>query len=209
MIDSFSISSSLVIWIAGALVVLLLIGWIKWIVGRRRKFDLAKITMRDIDKMDGHEFEDYLYVLISALEYEQVYQTKKSRDYGADLLYEQQDGTKCVVQAKRYREKLGLSAVQEVYAAKAFYGAERALIITTADKLSDSCLKLAAATDVHIVDRLDLDAVIKAFKKGRYAEAWEVLDVSLEPVAYSSTNSLEKPPEVRGAIQAGEYFYKQ
>ncbi|MDV2686339.1 restriction endonuclease [Alkalihalophilus lindianensis] len=206
MVDSFSFSSPIV-WI-GILIFIGLLGWIRWKLWRRRRFDLAKITLRDIDKMDGHEFEDYLYVLISALDYDHIYQTKKSRDYGADLIFEDQEGFRTVVQAKRYRDKMGLSAVQEVYTAKTYYGADRALIITSAEKISEPCMKLASATGVQIVDRLDLEDVIKAFKKGHFEEAWELLEEPPDPVKYTPMDSLEKPPERRGMIQAGEYFYK-
>lgn len=206
MLEGNLISSPL-FWI---IVLLFAVGvlWLRQKIHKRRRFDLTKITLKDIDKMDGHEFEDYLYVLLSALGYEEVYQTKKSRDYGADLLFESEDGKRYVVQAKRYKEKLGLSAVQEIYTAQAYYDATQAVIVTSAGRISDPCLKLASATNVHIVDRDDLEEIIKLFKKGKREEAMRFVEEPYEHVAYSSKDSLEKPPKKRGYIQAGEYFYR-
>ncbi len=187
--------------------VALLLIWLRWKLHRKRRYDLSKITLKDIDKMDGHEFEDYLFVLLSALPYEQVYQTKKSRDYGADLIFED-EGVRTVVQAKRYREKLGLSAVQEIFTAQTYYKANQAVIITTASRISDPCLKLASATGVKIIDREDLEDMIRLFKKGRMDEASDILEEPIEPVSYKPSDSLERPSEKRGMIQAGDYFYR-
>ncbi len=175
---------------------------------RRRRYDLAKITLKDIDQMTGYEFEDYLYVLFSALEYEQTFLTKKSGDYGADLLLLNDIGEKIVVQVKRLTDKLGLTAVQEVYAAQAYYDADRALIVTSTADISGPCRKLAAATKVRIVDRDELNEIIHSFKRGRYVDARAFIEEPFEPVFYNPSASLEVLEQERGLIQAGEFFYK-
>ncbi len=175
---------------------------------RKRRFDVAKITLSDIDQMTGHEFEEYLYVLIKALGYE-TYLTKKSRDFGADLLFRDGTGQLTVVQAKRLSEKLGLDAVQEIYTAQAYYLAEKALIITSAEQASEPCRKLAAATKVKIIDREQLSQIIKLFKRNRFDEAQELIEELFEWVDFKAEDSIEVIESKRGLVQAGEYFYKR
>ncbi|WP_100405190.1 restriction endonuclease [Bacillus solitudinis] len=206
MIEFFS--SHLYIAMVAIAFILLLTFWLVYKKNRRKRYDLSKMTLDDIDKMDGYEFEDYLYVLLRAIGYEQIYQTKKSRDYGADLLFIDRTNQKTVVQAKRYLEKVGLSAVQEVYAAQAFYEANSALVITSAKHISEPCLKLATAANVKIIDREDLGEIIHAFKKKNFERAQEIVEVPDEPVGYTSEDSLTANNDKRGLIQAGDYYYK-
>lgn len=158
--------------------------------------------------MTGFEFEEYLYVLFVALEYEETYLTKKSGDFGADLLFVDENEQKTVVQAKRLTGKLGLSAIQEVYAAKAYYGAKKAIIITSTNDLSGACLKLAAATEVTIIDRDELNEIITLFKRGSLENARQQIEEPHEPISYNPSASLEVIKQKRGKIQAGEYYYK-
>lgn len=43
---------------------------------KRKKYDVAKISIKDIDVMSGHDFEDYLQVLFAVNGYE-TFVTKK------------------------------------------------------------------------------------------------------------------------------------
>ncbi|WP_088103910.1 restriction endonuclease [Halalkalibacter urbisdiaboli] len=182
--------------------------FVLWLKSKRKKrYDLSKITIKDIDKMDGFEFEDYLYVFFCAVGYE-TYQTKKSRDFGADLLFVTTMEQRTVVQAKRYLDKVGLSAVQEVYSAQAFYDADTALIVTSSNELSEPCLKLATATSVKIIDREDLIEMIHLFKKGDVEKVQALIETPDEPVEYLAANSLIENEHKRGLIQSGDYFYK-
>jgi len=91
---------------------------------RTRKYQraLLKTDMSYIDKMDGRQFKIYLQILFRHLGYHPEV-TKKSGDFGADLVME--GGEKIVVQAKRYgyKNRVSLSAVQGGYGAKAYYRA--------------------------------------------------------------------------------------
>ncbi|MCM3759547.1 restriction endonuclease [Alkalihalobacillus oceani] len=190
-----------------AVTALLFLALFIWRLRRRRRFDVAKITLADIDRMTGYEFEEYLYVLLTALDYE-TFLTKKSRDFGADLLFYDTYDQKTVVQAKRLADPLGLTAVQEVYAAKAYYEADKALIITTAPSLTESCRKLASAAKVTIVDREQLVDIVKDFKRGREELARVQLEAPYEQVAYREEDSLEQLGSGKGLIQAGEFYYR-
>ncbi|ARK31812.1 restriction endonuclease [Halalkalibacter krulwichiae] len=175
---------------------------------RKKKYDVGKITLSDIDKMTGHEFEDYLYVLIKSLGYDEVYLTKKSRDYGADLLFRDRDQQLTVVQAKRLSEKLGLEAVQQIYTAQAYYLADKALIITSAEHRSDPCRKLASATKVRIVNRDELKELITLFKRGRVNQGQDLIEEPFDLVDFQAEDSIEQLEVKRGIVQAGDYFYR-
>src|SRR5699024_4016193 len=99
---------------------------------KERKYEkkLSQSGIRDIDQMDGLQFEMYLKALFTELGYKAKV-TTGSHDYGADLLLKY-NGEKIVLQAKRYKYKsnVSLDAVQQIFAAKAYYHADQAWIIT-------------------------------------------------------------------------------
>ncbi|KGA98799.1 hypothetical protein AJ85_01665 [Alkalihalobacillus alcalophilus ATCC 27647 = CGMCC 1.3604] len=194
------------------LVLVLIATSIIWIVVRKlkkQKYDLMKITIRDIDRMSGHEFEDYLLVLFAAIGVGTIYQTKKSRDFGADMVFYNEENEKVVLQAKRYTDKLGLSAVQEIYAARAFYEAEKSIIVTSTDKISDPCYQLAAATQVGIIDREGLDELLKSFKKGKEDRARQLIVEATSGQNYQYIDTLERLETNKTTVKAGEYFYRK
>ena len=158
--------------------------------------------------MSGHDFEDYLQVLFTAIGYE-TYLTKKSRDYGADLLFINEQGSKIIVQAKRYQAKLGLTSVQEIFAAKSYYQADAALIITSAEDVTDSCWKLAGATDVSFLMREELEEILKFCKHGKMEKARDVVENPQLPEMTKQEGMLEAVHTSRSRIEAGEYFYKK
>lgn len=99
--------------------------WVGWKLAkflfrtiRRRRIlkRMSKSGIRDIDQMDGFQFEFYLVALFKMLGYRPA-ETQQSHDYGADLVLKGRN--KIVIQAKRYKFKnrVGIDAVQQVYAA--------------------------------------------------------------------------------------------
>lgn len=143
-----------------------------------------KIGIMDIDRMeDGSEFEQYLYHLLNELEYEEIYKTTASRDFGADLVFQDTRGLRCVVQAKRYggSNPVGLSAVQEVYGSMRYYKAQRAIVLTSG-KFTEAARILAGVNHVLLLDRDDLMDIIDHFKSKEWVEAKVIL---------------EQPPEIR------------
>ncbi len=58
--------------------------------------------------------------------------TPKSGDFGADLVLSK-DGVDTVVQAKRWNMVVGIEAVQQIVAAKQYYGARNAMVITNSE----------------------------------------------------------------------------
>lgn len=109
------------------------------------------VTISDIDYMDGSDFEHYIADLLYTLGYTKVEVTPQSGDYGADVVA-YHDGTKCVIQCKRHSKNCGQPPVREIFAAKAHYKAQRAIVVTNA-YFSRAAQELAASTGVELWDR--------------------------------------------------------
>ncbi|RKI20823.1 restriction endonuclease [Bacillus thuringiensis] len=117
-----------------------------------------KSGISDIDQMDGRQFEFFLEALFIKLGYKAAV-TNGSHDFGADLIFKGKN--KIVIQAKRYgfKNKVGIKAIQEIYAAKAFYKANEAWVITNSTYTS-SAKQLARACNVKLLDRSSLQEFI-------------------------------------------------
>lgn len=111
---------------------------------------LRKSGMLEIDHMPGRTFEEYLQVLLKTRGYSAVL-TPASGDYGADLILTAK-GKKIVVQAKRYKKKIGVKAVQEVVSAKGHYHADECWVITNS-YFTEQAKRLAKSNQVILVDR--------------------------------------------------------
>jgi len=103
-----------------------------------------------IDTLSGIEFENYLLNIFKSLGYEGE-TTLASNDYGADLVVAK-DGIKTVIQAKRYSDKVGIYAVQEVVGAKNYYNADKCLVITNS-YFTPNAINLAEVNNVELWDR--------------------------------------------------------
>ena len=108
--------------------------------------------------MSGVEFEDYCIEQFKKLGYSAL-PTPTTGDYGADIVLKR-DGKKTVVQCKRYKGKVGVSAVQEAIGARGYYGADCAMVVTNSF-FTPNAVKLARANAVVLWDR---PALIKHFK---------------------------------------------
>lgn len=177
------------IMIAGLIALLLVLFVIRLVRNRRKRIrreaNPRKITIKDIDLMaDGSEFELYLFRLFHELGYREVYQTTASRDFGADLVFTDQNGLRNVLQAKRYGNSnpVSIGAVQEIYTSMRYYEAERAIVLTSG-RYTESCRILAAVNGVKLLDREDLEELIFLFKSRRYDEAMAIIEEPAETEA--------------------------
>ena len=117
-----------------------------------------KIEIGDFTTLNGYEFEGYLVNLFKLLGYNAV-QTSLSGDQGADLILSKGD-EKIVVQAKKYDGKVSNKAVQEIVAAKNYYDADKAMLVTNSS-FTKSAVELAFSNDVELWDGRKLKRVIK------------------------------------------------
>ncbi|WP_394795085.1 restriction endonuclease [Armatimonas sp.] len=105
--------------------------------------------------MDGKTFEERLALLFTGQGYT-VELTPYRGDWGADLII-RRDQTKTVVQAKRYKQSVGVRAVQEAFAAKAKYKCSEAMVVTNST-FTKQAIELARANKVTLMDREQLVA---------------------------------------------------
>jgi restriction system protein len=132
------------------LVVILGLALIKLIPYYLKVRRVKRSDIRTVDQMTGDQFEDFLVVFFRLLGYS-ARKTKKSRDHGADLVLDV-NGVRVVVQAKRERNKVSNSAIQEVVASKAMYNADEAWVVTNS-YFTQPAIELARANNVQLWDR--------------------------------------------------------
>ena len=107
-----------------------------------------------VDKMSGEEFERYLKCHFEKLGYK-VELTPQSHDYGADLIM-RKDGQRIVIQAKRYKESVGIKAVQEIIGALQYYKADKGYVVTNSKSFTKSAIELANSTRIVLWSRRDI-----------------------------------------------------
>jgi hypothetical protein len=90
--------------------------------------NLPKITIEDIDKMGGTEFEKFLKILFENMEYS-VELTQHTTDMGADLILSK-SGEKISVQAKRWSANVGNDAIQAVVGSLKVYKTQKGMVVT-------------------------------------------------------------------------------
>ena len=146
--------------VIGAMVVFLILMLIfKIWLNTRGSARLRKAGMKEIDKMTGEEFEEYLGHLFKKRGYHVSY-TKTSGDYGADLILEDRDDI-IAVQAKRYSGNVGVKAVQEIIGALKMYEATQGWVVTNS-YFTKQAEKLAESNEVYLIDREELiDMILK------------------------------------------------
>lgn len=103
-----------------------------------------------IQELSGLEFEQFLARQFREKGF-QVTLTKASGDFGADLIVETSSGTRAAVQAKRFKNKVNLKAVQEVVASVSPYAADFGIVIA-ASGFFPSAVELARTNQVELWD---------------------------------------------------------
>lgn len=116
-----------------------------------KRADKFSLEMSTIDRMEGHDFEQFTANLLRKLGYERVQVTPGSGDQGVDVIATK-DGKKYAIQCKRYSQKLGNKPVQEVHAGKTIYGCSVAVVLTN-NYFTDGGKEAARALGVELWDR--------------------------------------------------------
>lgn len=107
-------------------------------------------SVGSIQEMSGLEFEQFLAGQFREKGF-QVTLTKASGDFGADLVVETPAGTRAAVQAKRFKSRVNLKAVQEVVASISHYAADFGIVIA-ASGFFPSAVELARTNQVELWD---------------------------------------------------------
>lgn len=119
----------------------------------QRNKDIKKYinkSINEVDKMTGIEFETFLKCHFQNLGF-RTETTPATGDYGADLIL-RKNNEKIIVQAKRYKDKVGIKAIQEVVAAVGHYKAQKGYVVTNS-YFTKSAINLANSNSIELWDR--------------------------------------------------------
>ena len=137
----------------------LLVTVIFFFIKRNKGKKYLHFDFRQIDKMNGLEFEALLAEYFKQGGYH-VILTPPSNDYGADLVLGL-NGESIAVQAKRYTgHKVGNKAVQEIVAAMPYYNATKGMVVTNS-YFTKSAKELAKVNNVILWDRNKLKEIFQ------------------------------------------------
>lgn len=113
----------------------------------------GETSLRQIDALDGVAFEGYLAGLLRERDYV-VQITPASGDFGADLILSR-NGERIAVQAKRWRDRVGVTGVQEAIAGRDYYRCDSGWVITTSG-FTAQAKELAVKARITLIDRAAL-----------------------------------------------------
>jgi HJR/Mrr/RecB family endonuclease len=121
------------------------------------------ITIIDIDKMNGDEFERFLKKLFEKMGY-LADLTPHTGDFGADLILSKQSkqGEKISVQAKNWTNNVGNDAIQAVVGSLKVYKTQRGMVVTTSD-FTKAAIYQAHHNDIELWNREKLKEMINKF----------------------------------------------
>lgn len=122
----------------------------------------ARAGLPEIDRMTGERFEEWLANFFRARGYS-VKLTPRTGDIGVDLDMHR-DGQHYVVQAKCWKNNVGTKAVQEIYSGKAYYRADKAIVVTNS-YFTHAARHLAREIGVELWDRARLKSEILSQQK--------------------------------------------
>ena len=117
-------------------------------------------NLSQIDSLSGGEFEKLLKNIFEKQGY-QVDLTKKSHDYGADLVLKKNKKIS-IVQAKCYGKNIGIKAVQEIISAKIHYNADE-MFVASNRYFSKDAIVLASEHNIKLIDRDVISNLIKKY----------------------------------------------
>ncbi len=117
----------------------------------------GSLHVKELTKLTGTEFEDYLAELFKSHGY-QVEITPITGDYGADSIL-LKDKQRIAVQAKRWVGSVGVGAVQEALSGMAYYRCDRAWVVTTGNYTTNA-VELAKQSNVSLLGHNELGKLI-------------------------------------------------
>lgn len=150
-----------------------------------------------VDKMSGTEFAEFLLAHFKNVGYS-GYLTS-TEDYGA-VLFLEKSGKKLVVQAKRWKQIVGVEAVQQILGAIRHFDAYMGMVITN-NAFTENAHILADASGIELWDRQTLTRVMYESKGLALASAVIARSEYNQAVAEAAVALEESCP---GAEEPGE-----
>lgn len=115
---------------------------------------MVTIGFDQVNNMSPYDFEEWIARLMRINGYNS-YATKKSGDYGVDIIAEKGD-ERIAIQAKKYKDNVGIEAVQQVASGKDYYNCNQAWVMTTAAKFTKAAQDLAQTHGVRLFSRNEM-----------------------------------------------------
>lgn len=141
--------------ILGAVVAFLVVQWrARSVRTQKKKQILLAMGANDPMQLSPEQYERFCGLLLEKSGWSIQY-TKATGDQGADIIAER-NGKKMVVQCKQWTKSVGTKAVQEAHAARAFYSAHSAAVVSTASYTSGAT-DLARMTGVSLLSHNQLE----------------------------------------------------
>lgn len=131
--------------------------------------------MKEIDLMTGLQFKKILSHLFESEGYD-VKLTPRSGDHGADLVLRKGSDI-IVVQAKRYSNNIGISAVNEIVGASGYNKANKRWVITN-QFYTKAAIVQAHKNKVKLLNRDDLILMLRRYNKNSGKRKFTLKDMS-------------------------------
>lgn len=146
-------------------------------------------TIEELDVMNGHDFEYAVADLLFHNGYRDVTVTQSSGDFGIDILARRKN-VKYAIQCKRYKNTVGVKAIQEAGLGTDFYHCDAAAVITNST-FTKQAVNLAKTTGVRLWDRTFLEGLID-----NYDDEYDELDPQFAQEYGSIINGIHNQPSV-------------
>ena len=124
------------------------------ILGKR-----GRKRFKELDQMEGHDFEYFCADLLEKRGYKDVEVTTGSRDYGIDILA-QKEGITFAIQCKCYSTPVGVKAVQEAYAGRDYYDCMVGVVLTN-QQFTAPAVEAAKKLKILLWDRTYLEGMME------------------------------------------------
>lgn len=142
--------------VAGIVAAVVFVIWLIFLCARRIREHLKG---RELDAMEGHDFEYFCADLLEDHGFKSVEVTRGSGDYGVDVLAEK-EGVTYAVQCKRYDGPVGVKAVQEAYAGRDYYDRMVGAVMTN-QYFTEPAVKAAKKLKILLWDRGYLESMME------------------------------------------------
>jgi len=110
-----------------------------------------------LENFTGLEYEIYCMDLLNSYGWD-CKLTKGGGDFGADIIAKK-DETKAVIQCKRHKSRVGVSAVKDIFVGNAYYKGSMAIVCSNMD-YSKPARDLARALNVQLIHHHQLSDIL-------------------------------------------------
>lgn len=159
---------------------------------RHKKKLILESGIDIIDNMEGVKFEELLLMHFQKQGYK-GHLTPTTNDYGADLIVEN-NGQKTVVQAKRWKQTVGIEAVQQVIGAIKHYNATMGIVITNSN-FTQQARNLAKTNSIEMWDRKVLISFMRKNNGREMAKSVSYVETTYENNSNNSDPVVEQCPD--------------